>query len=435
MLTKSEPLAAVAARLRDGETGLRSYVAAACDRVEAVDGQIQALVPEPRRRERLLQEAAALEARYPLPAGRPPLYGVLVGVKDIFRADGFPTRAGSHLPPELFDGPEACCVASLRHAGALVLGKTVTAEFACAEPGPTRNPHNLAHTPGGSSSGSAAAVSAGFCPLALGTQTVGSVIRPAAFCGVVGFKPSYRRVSTGGLILYSASADHVGFFTQDVAGARMAAAALVAGWHGPRGDDVAEIRRPVLGIPDGPYMRQASAEALEALKVQLDRLGSAGFEVRRVEALRDIADINRRHRRMTSAELAAEHSEWFARFEDLYRPRTAAAILDGQAVAPGELEAARAGRGELRRELEGLMDGAGVDLWVCPSATGPAPEGIGSTGDPIMNLPWTHAGLPVLSLPAGLSAGRLPLGLQVIARYGDDEALLHWADGISGALE
>lgn len=441
MLTAPAPLTRIAAGLRSGEMDLRSYLAGLCDRLDAVDGRLQALLPEPGRRSRLLAEAAALERRFPVPEDRPPLYGVPVGVKDIFRVAGFPTRAGSMLPPELFGGPEASCVSALRRAGVLVLGKTVTAEFAHAEPGPTRNPHNLAHTPGGSSSGSAAAVAAGLCPLAIGTQTVGSVIRPAAFCAVVGFKPSYGRIPTDGLVVFSGSADHVGFFTQDLAGARLAAGVIVSGWEPPspgvRRDSPAG---PVIGVPDGPYLRQASAVALAAFDEQLGRLVSAGLAVRRVPALADIGEINRRHRLMTAAELAMEHAGWFAAYGLLYRPRTAETIRVGLAVSPGQLAEARAGRLRLRRELEELMAGHGIDLLVCPSATGPAPEGIESTGDAVMNLPWTHAGLPVISLPVdvlaagGVPAGGLPLGLQVIGRFGTDELVLHWAGRVAQAL-
>lgn len=181
----------IAASLRSDQLDLLTYIEEICGRIDALDRQIQALPPEPNRRARLVGEVAALKASFPDPGNRLPLYGVPVGVKDIFRVDGFLTRAGSRLPPELFAGPQTACVSTLRAAGALILGKTVTTEFAYREPGPTRNPHNLDHTPGGSSSGSAVAVAAGFCPLALGTQTIGSVIRPAAYCGIVGFKPSY----------------------------------------------------------------------------------------------------------------------------------------------------------------------------------------------------------------------------------------------------
>ena len=169
-----------------------------------------------------------------------------MGVKDIIRVDGFPTRAGSRLPPHLFAGPQAACVTALRRAGALVLGKTVTTEFAGFEPGPTANPHRPGHTPGGSSSGSAAAVAAGYCPLALGTQTIGSVIRPAAFCGIVGFKPSLGRIATAGLVDFSPAVDTVGIFTQDLAGMGSVAAVLCGEWRRRT-----EADKPVLGVPLG----------------------------------------------------------------------------------------------------------------------------------------------------------------------------------------
>src|SRR5947209_3973031 len=227
----STPLVATATALRSGQLDLLACVDQVCQRIDAHEPHIQALVPEPDRRSRLLSEATALQKRFPDPQSRPPLYGILLGVKDIFSVDGFPTHAGSQLPPELFEGREASCVTRLREAGVLLLGKTISTEFAYFEPGPTRNPHNLKHTPGGSSSGSAAAVAAGFCPLALGTQTIGSVVRPAAFCGVVGFKASYGRIATDGLISCAASLDTIGFFTQDVAGIALVAPLLCNDWQ------------------------------------------------------------------------------------------------------------------------------------------------------------------------------------------------------------
>src|SRR3989442_1186049 len=211
-------LAETTAAIRTGELDLFTYINQLCNLIDATEPQIQALLPESDRRARLLVEAQALHARFPDPVSRPPLFGIPVGVKDIFRVDGFPTRAGSQLPPELFIGPESDCVRALRLAGALILGKTVTTEFAYFEPGPTRNPRNLDFSPGGSSSGSAAAVAAGFCPLAIGTQTIGSTIRPAAFCGIVGFKSSYGRISMAGGILCSRKLYHVVIFIQDRAG-------------------------------------------------------------------------------------------------------------------------------------------------------------------------------------------------------------------------
>ncbi len=253
--TAPAPLAPTVAALRSGELALETYINDLCDRIEAVEPHIASLLPEPGRRERLLREARDLEAREPDPAARPPLYGALVGVKDIIHVDGFVTRAGSAVPPELFAGPEAACIAPLRAAGALIVGKTVTTEFAGFEQNGTRNPHNPAHTPGGSSSGSAAAVAAGLCVLALGSQTVGSVIRPAAFCGVVGYKPTYNRIPTQGIVYYSESVDTVGLFTQDVAGMALAASVLCREWQPAHAD-----RRPVLAVPEGAYLRQESAE-------------------------------------------------------------------------------------------------------------------------------------------------------------------------------
>ena len=437
MLTATARLSADAAALRSGELPLPDYIERLCDRIDAVDPLILALLPEPGRRERLLAEAAEIERRFPSSAERPPLYGVPVAVKDIFSVDGFATRAGSALPPELFErwfeGREASSVTRLRGAGALLLGKTVSTEFAHFEPGPTRNPHNREHTPGGSSSGSAAAVAAGFAPLALGSQTVGSVIRPAAFCGVVGFKPSYDRIPTDGVLYYSRSTDHVGLFAQDAAGVALAASVMLDGWRPPdgaaRGGPMA-----VLGVPDGPYLEQAEPEALRAFEAQLARLEEAGCEVRHVAAFDDIEAIAERHRAMTSAEFAEVHDSWFTHYGALYRPRSAALVERGRAVSAEAQEGGRCGRAQLREHLHELMQANGLDAWASPAAPGPAPEGIGSTGNPAMNLPWTHAGLPALTLPAGRAENGLPLGMQLSARFMADEQLLAWAETLEPVL-
>jgi Asp-tRNA(Asn)/Glu-tRNA(Gln) amidotransferase A subunit family amidase len=383
---------------------------------------VQAFLPETARFERLRREAAELAAAGPDPMRRASLFQVPVGVKDIFHIDGFPTRAGSRLPPEELGGPEAVAVERLRAAGALILGKTVSTEFAFFAPGPTRNPHNLEHTPGGSSSGSAAAVAAGLCPLALGTQTIGSLLRPAAYCGVVGVKPSYGRVPMEGVIPLAPSYDHVGFFTPDVAGARAAAFCLLDGWF----PSIVPSHRPVLGIPEGPYLANTSEEGLAHFRQTCERL-SAHYELRPVPALLDFEEIRERHFRLTAAEAAEVHREWFRRYRDLYAPQTVDLIERGQAVSAGEIEEDRAARETLRAELAALMDEHGIDLWISPPAQGPAPHGLGNTGHPVMNIPWTQAGMPAVSLPAGKNAAGLPLGLQVAGRFAADERLLAWA--------
>jgi Asp-tRNA(Asn)/Glu-tRNA(Gln) amidotransferase A subunit family amidase len=419
----------LAAGLRTGKVPLLAYL----DRLEtffaAREPALLAFLPEPGRFERLRREAAALLLRHPLPASRPPLFGITVGVKDIFHLDGWPTRAGSRLPPAELAGPEAASVRILRRAGALVLGKTVTTEFAYFAPGPTRHPHRPEHTPGGSSSGSAAAVAAGLCPLALGTQTIGSLVRPAAYCGVVGFKPSYGRISTAGVVPLAPSLDHVGLLASEIAAARQAAALLCRRWQ-----PAAPRRRPRLGIPEGPYLAGAADEARSHFAAVCSRLEAAGYAVVPVPAMPDFDDVAGRHRLLVAAEAARVHASWYERYGELYDPRTAELVERGKSVSATALARARAGRARLRRELTALMESHRLDLWISPAAPGPAPHGLAATGDPIMNLPWTHCGLPTLGLPAGESAAGLSMGLQVSGRWYHDELLLAWGGGLEGAL-
>jgi len=434
-------LAPLAANLRHGHLSLTTYLGQLEAQFAAQEARVQAFVPEEGRFERLRREAAALEACYPEPASRPPLYGVPIGVKDIFHVEGFLTRAGSDLPVDVLTGPEAESVTQLKQAGTLILGKTVTTEFAYFAPGPTRNPRNPAHTPGGSSSGSAAAVGAGLCPLALGTQTIGSILRPASFCGVVGFKPSYGRISRAGVIPFAVSLDHIGFFTQDVVGATLAAAVLCKNW----GDEEARTRgdgeakellnyRLVLGVPLGPYLQKTSPEGLAHFHATQKKLEQAGFEVRPVEAMPNFEQIASQHQALAAAEVALVHRDWYAQFSTLYHPKTAGLIERGQQVSPEQLATYRVGREQLRQELITLMAEHGISAWISPAAVGAAPASLESTGDPIMNLPWTYAGLPAISLPSGFSENGLPLGLQVVAGWYEDEKLLRWAEQIAQAL-
>ncbi len=424
------PLAKIAKDLVSGELDLKEYINEVCDRLDRDDEKVESFLPESGRRERLLKEAEMLEKIYPEPGNRPSLFGILIGVKDVYNVEGFLTRANSDLDPEVLTGPEAECVRLLRQEGALVLGKTVTTEFAYFDPGPTRNPHNLNHTPGGSSSGSAVAVAAGFSPLTLGTQTIGSVNRPAAFCGVVGFKPSYNRINTEGLLYFSRSADHVGCFTQDIEGMIMAAEVLCHDWK-----EINVTYKPVLGVPKGKYLEQASDEALQAFSGQLELLRGAGYAIKEVNALDDIETISAWHRKLIAAEMALEHQERYAKYADLYKPRTREIIEEGKAVPENELEEARKKQKELRERLENIMRDAEVSLFITPAAIGPAPEGIEATGDPAMNMPWTNAGLPSVSIPAGRAKNGLPLGIQLIAPFMGDELLLSWANEAANVFE
>jgi Asp-tRNA(Asn)/Glu-tRNA(Gln) amidotransferase A subunit family amidase len=435
-VTGAAGFGALASGLRSGRLPLATYL----DRIEALFAQrepaLLAFLPEPGRFERLHREARALAARHPRPANRPPLFGILLGVKDIFHLDGWPTRAGSRLPPAELAGPEAASARALKRAGALILGKTVTTEFAYFAPGPTRNPRRPTHTPGGSSSGSAAAVAAGLCALALGTQTIGSIVRPASYCGVVGFKPSYGRIATYGVVPLAPSLDHVGVLAGEVAAARVAAGLLCRGWRaGAARRRLGRQRRPRLGIPEGPYLARASDEALASFRAACDRLAAAGFEVAAVPALPDFEEVVQRHLLLFVAEAAHVHASWYERHGGLYDARTAALIERGRSAPAAEVGRARAGRTRLRRGIEALMDRHHLDFWISPAATGPAPRGLDSTGDPVMNLPWTYCGLPVLALPAGENADGLPMGLQLTARFDRDEELLAWGSALASACQ
>lgn len=392
--------------------------------------RLHSFIEEKNRFTRLRREAAQLVRKYPNPEKRPPLYGLLVGVKDIFHVDGFPTQAGSRLPARALRGAQAASVSALIKAGALVAGKTVTTEFAYFTPGPTRNPYHPEHTPGGSSSGSAAATSAGLVDLALGTQTIGSIIRPAAFCGVVGFKPSYGRISAQGVIPLARSLDHVGVFAQSVDLASRAANVLCADWK-PRSDTLA---KPYLAVPAGEYLQHASPEMLAHFETVIEKLRKAGYRIKSLNVMQDFATVVERHNTILAAQAAETHARWYQDFRHLYSEKFAALIEKGLAIPAQEIKQALEEAKGFSRDISTLMDIHGVDLWISPAAVGAAPLGLASTGDPLMNLPWTQAGMPTLGLPTGTNAEGLPLGVQFTADYKRDEGLLAWGKQIEHAV-
>src|SRR5215207_8917308 len=330
--------------LRSGQLPLPDLLAQVEARFVQHESSILAFIPDEERFTRLFDEAEALVLSYPDLIKRPLLFGALVGVKDIFHVDGFTTQAGSRLPSDLFQGQEARSVSRLMNAGALIFGKTVTTEFAYFSPGPTRNPHHLEHTPGGSSSGSAAAVAAGFCHLALGTQTIGSIIRPAAFCGVVGVKPTYDRISRQGVIPLSPSLDHIGFFTPDIFTAKRVAFVLYQDWN----DSVSLDGKPTLGIPDGPYLSSASDYALTCFDKICQSLADGGYELRRVQVMDDFEEIRARHDVIMSAEVAHVHADWFKQYESLYSSKFTELIKRGQPITDTQLQDAFTARDAFR---------------------------------------------------------------------------------------
>jgi len=406
------------------EAGLARLYTRLLERINELDPVLRVFEDGPPDAARVLADCADLAKRWP-PGGRPPLFGLPVGIKAIIRVAGRRIRCGSLLPADLFDGEEADLVRRLREAGAIILGHTASTEFAHAEPGPTCNPHHCGHTPGGSSSGSAAGVAAGFFSLGVGTQTIGSTIRPASYCGVAGFKPSYGRLPADGIIPFSPSVDTPGLFAATPQELAVVMAALDPQWR-----QCAPPRTLRLALPEGPYLRCAQPQTTSRLRNRMEavaaRLEKQGYRLDIVElpCLEDMDDLRARHELLSAAEAAQVHREWFARFEPLYRPRTVELIQRGQRAAATDVENARASRLELRQRLHGLMREHEVDCWCCPSSVGEADLGLHGTGSPIMNLPWNHAGLPCLSLPLGRGEQGLPLGVQLVGDFGKDEELL-----------
>ncbi|HET6597186.1 MAG TPA: amidase [Anaerolineales bacterium] len=416
--------------LRSGQLLVPDFLAQVEARFIQQEPSVLAFLPDEKRFDRLYDEAEALILAYPDLIQRPLMFGALLGVKDIFHVEGFSTQAGSRLPSEVFQGTEAKSVSRLLDAGALFFGKTVTTEFAYFSPGPTRNPHDSEHTPGGSSSGSAAAVAAGFCHIALGTQTIGSIIRPASFCGVVGVKPTYDRISRAGVIPLSPSLDHVGFFVPDVESAVNGARVLYTDWDEP----TQPLKKPRLGIPEGPYMQSVSQDSLAHFERVYKLLEEAGYELQRIQAMPGFKEIQSRHDVILSAEAAAVHADWFGEHEDLYSSKLTDLIRRGQSVTHSQLQTALAERDTFRADMRRTFLDHNIDIWIAPSTTGPAPKGLDSTGDPVMNLPWTQAGLPAMNLPAGKSQEGLPLGLQIVGNWYKDESLLFWAKDLEKVL-
>lgn len=426
-LVSPTALTEVARSLRSGETDVQDHTERTLARIERVDPTVQAFVEEPGRSDRLRSAAKDLAATE---GERPALFGVPVGVKDIIHADGLETRAGSRFTAQELAGPQATAIERLRTAGALIAGKTVTSEFAVTAPGPTRNPHNLDHTPGGSSSGSAAAVAAGLVPLAIGTQTIGSLIRPAAYCGVTGFKPTHGRIPLDGVLPTAPTFDTVGMIAARAADVSLAASVLLDDWT-PVADDGT---RPVLGVPDGPYLGCAEPAALAAFEEQTAALTAAGYQVVRVPLFENFEQEAFEFIVINLYEISRAHADRFAADPERYDPRTAEAIQHGQGAGDGDHAASLEQREAFRGRLDAATAEHGVDLWITPAATGTAPEGLENPGESVMSLPWSGLGLPCLTLPVARAAGELPLGFQGVGKTGADERLLAWAPGLERIL-
>jgi Asp-tRNA(Asn)/Glu-tRNA(Gln) amidotransferase A subunit family amidase len=396
----------MSAALREGAAA--QDVAAGCRaRIAARDPELHAWV-------RLSEQEPVVDG---------PLRGLPIGVKDVIDTADLPTECGSAVhrgrrPPE-----DAACVTLLRRAGATVLGKTVTTELASFSPGPTRNPHDPAHTPGGSSSGSAAAVADGMAPVALGTQTAASMVRPASFCGVVGYAASRGDLPMRGVNPLAPGLDTLGVFAREVADVALVRSLLLRASVAP----VQAPAAPRLAVWEAPELEAPMAAVLASAA---ESLSDAGAEVVRPDLGAHVAELTTLHERVMAYEVART-LVWEDERRELVNAPLVALIDEGLGIAPDE-----ARRMRLRvEELRGLIGAAveGSDAVLAAAASGPAPAGLDSTGSPAQSRPWQVLGLPAVALPAGMSDGGLPLGVQLVGRRFCDDDLLGlaaWAEGL-----
>jgi amidase len=420
-MTEPNTWSASAAAAAVAERKIKSVelVAACLDRIKAREPEIGAwtfLDPE-----RALAEARARDAEKP----RGPLHGVPVAIKDIIDTADMPTTYGSPIYAEHRPGVDAACVTLIRRAGGIPLGKTVTTEFAYFAPGKTRNPHNPRHTPGGSSSGSAAAVADAMVPAALGTQTAASIVRPATFCGVVGYKPTIGMYPLAGIKPFAASFDTLGTLTRGVDDAMLM-------WRVLHADNAARAPRtapPRIGLCRTPQWDQAEPATVQAFETAARKLRQAGAVVADVELPTRFKDLVEMHKRIMAFESARAYASEYANHRDLLSPQLIELVEAGLKQPVTTYLGDRRTLEGAKRELAAVM--AGHDALLAPSARGEAPEGLAATGDPVFSRMWTLLQGPNIALPVERGPRGLPTGIQLIGGYAADPDLLataRWAE-------
>ena len=360
------------------------------------------------------------------------LHGIPLGIKDIYYTKDMETTAGSQILTGFRPLYDATSVQRLKTSGAIILGKTETTEFATFDPAPTRNPWNLDHTPGGSSSGSAAAVALAMCPAAIGSQTGGSIIRPAAYCGVVGLKPTYGRISRYGVIPVSWSLDHVGTFTRSVNDAAL----LLEVLSGPDSQDPTAVSYPVptyrrskdvsvpprLGLVLGFFKDHASPEVRNNMRTTIQILKSHKARIFDITLPTSFQAVHAAHRIIMQSEVATIHKTMFQTRMHEYRPNLRAMIASGLLIDASTYLDAQRIRSHFIKDAEALFDCC--DCLIMPSTPSAAPKGLTSTGDPAFNAPWSFCGFPALTIPSGVTKIGLPLGLQLVAKQFCEDTLL-----------
>ena len=417
-------LHAAAEDIRRGRLSPVDLVKTCLERIERCEDRVHAWVLVDR--DGALEHAEECAREIERGGWRGPLHGIPLAIKDIFDVFDWPTAAGSHLWKDSIARRDAVVVRRLRQAGAVFLGKTVTTQYASFDPPPTRNPWNLARTPGGSSSGSAAALACGMCLGALGSQTGGSITRPASYCGVAGCKPTFGRVSAEGVVPLAPSMDHPGPMARCVRDLALLLRAIADPGIPSHGggfleDHVAILDNlrfahhgtPRLGCLRGLFDHRADPAVSEMMMQVRARLEKKGATIVDVPEPAGFAEVLPRHRTVMAVEAAAYHELRLRRHPEDYDPCIRTLLEEGLSCPAPRYAQCKEHQELLRSEMEPCFDD--VDALLTPATTSPAPDA-GSTGDPAFNSPWSYTGFPTISFPAGFAPDGLPLAVQLVGR-------------------
>ena len=431
-----------AAQIRDASLSPVALAESLLARIDALDGDLQAWVTVDR--EAVLNTARQREGevRQGGPLGL--IHGVPVGLKDIFYTAGMLTACGSRVYGDFVPDFDATSVAKIKAAGGIVLGKAVTTEFATSDPSPAHNPWNLEHTPGGSSSGSSAAVAARMVPAALGSQTGGSTCRPAAYNGIVGLKPTYGRISRYGVVPVSWSLDHVGILTRTVADAALMLAVL----SGEDDNDPGSLRHPVpdfsaqmaetnrpprIGLVRQYYQDYATPEIWAHTESVANTLAEAGADVVELPLPESFAQVHSFQRIVMNVDCAGFHEANHRIRAADYGPRIRAGIEMGLIIPPATYLKAQRLRRQFRADMGEMA--ARVDVVMTPATPAPAPKDLNTTGDAAFQVPWTAAGLPTVTVPTGLSDLGMPMAVQFGGPWAEEGRVLgaaQWCERVAG---
>jgi aspartyl-tRNA(Asn)/glutamyl-tRNA(Gln) amidotransferase subunit A len=420
-------IAGIGRALREGQTSCAAILESCFQQVHVWEPRVHAWVILDR--EKSLEQARQRDNELRAGNDRGPLHGVPIGIKDIVDVAGLPTACGTERRSQRVANRDAKVVANLRTAGAVILGKTVTTPYAWIDPPITRNPWGVDRTPGGSSSGSAAAVACGMCVAAIGSQTGGSITRPASFCGVSGMKPTHGLIPTEGVLPLAPSLDHVGPIARTVDDLRSLFHAIHGGRTQKNSDRTTAKdleRAPRLGRPRGFFDRQAESVMRSAFDQLIRFLEVKGATVVELSDPINFEQVVKDHRHVMAAEAAATHADALTAEPGSYPPQITSLIIEGRSLTALTYLNARNRAAVDRMMITTAIDSRKLDVLITPATLGPAP-GASTTGNPAFNSPWSYTGLPTVSFPFGQTADGLPLALQLTGRVERDDELLRVA--------